>query len=217
MDATYSVVSTKLCLIRHGETAWNAAGRLQGQIDVPLSPVGAAQARATAGALVGTTFAAIYASDLLRARQTAEAAARVLALPLHFMAGLRERHYGVFQSLTYAEARSRYPAEYARFEAREADFDFLGGESLTDFAARVVACVATIAARHAGEQVLVVTHGGVLDVLHRQASGKPLSTPRDFAIPNAALNWMSMHDGVWSLLSWADTRHLTETLDELPG
>ncbi len=211
------MVTTKLCLMRHGETAWNAQGRLQGQIDVPLSPLGEMQAQATARALVGERFSAIYASDLLRARHTAEAVAQELGLPLHFNVGLRERHYGAFQSLTYAEARSRYPAEYARFEVREADFDFLGGESLLDFAARVVACISAVAVRHAGEQVLIVTHGGVLDVLHRQASGKPLSAPRDFGIPNASLHWMTVRQGTWSLLSWGDTRHLTEALDELPG
>ncbi len=190
---------------------------MQGQIDVALSPVGEAQAQATARGLVGERFAAIYASDLMRARQTAEAAAQAQGMPIHFNDGLRERHYGAFQSLTYAEARNRYPAEYARFEARDADLDVMGGESLRAFAARVVACVAAIAARHAGEQVLIVTHGGVLDVLHRQASGKPLSAPRDFVIPNAALNWLAVRQGAWSLLSWADTRHLAVSLDELPG
>lgn len=208
---------TRFCLIRHGETAWNAEGRLQGQVDVSLSPAGEVQAQAAARGLAEERFAAIYASDLARAQQTAAALAQTLGLPVIAHEGLRERHYGAFQSLTYSEARSLYPAQYARFEARDADFDFMGGESLRDFAARVLACVSGIAARHANENVLIVTHGGVLDVLHRHASGKLLTAPRDFGIPNAAINWMVVHQGKWTLTQWADTRHLSETLDELPG
>ena len=78
-------------------------------------------------------------------------------------------------------------------------------------------CIDAIVSAHAGGQVLVVTHGGVLDILHRRASGKPLSAPRDFDIPNAALNWLEVDQGKWTLLSWAERGHLAEALDELPG
>lgn len=210
--------ATRLCAIRHGETAWNAERRIQGQLDEPLSAFGHAQARATANGLAREEFAAIYSSDLSRARQTAEAAAHLLKLPVTLLPELRERHYGVFQTLTYAEMRSRYPQEYARFEGREIDFAFPeGGESLRRFSERVLLCFEEIVERHAGGQVLVFTHGGVLDILHRRASGKPLSAPRDFEIPNAALNWLEVADGKWSVLTWADRGHLAEALDELPG
>ena len=210
--------TTRLCLVRHGETAWNAERRIQGQLDEPLSAVGHAQARAAANGLAGEGFAAIYSSDLARARQTAEAAAHLLRLPVALRAGLRERHYGVFQTLTYGEMHSRYPQDYARFEAREIDFAFPGGgESLRRFSERVLRCAEEIAAHHEGGQALIFTHGGVLDILHRRASGRPLTAPRDFEIPNAALNWLEIADGQWSVLAWADRGHLTETLDELPG
>ncbi|MBI4989651.1 MAG: histidine phosphatase family protein [Rhodocyclales bacterium] len=209
---------TRLCLVRHGETAWNAERRIQGQLDVPLSAVGHAQARATANALAQESLCAIYSSDLARALHTAEAAAHLHKLPVRRHVGLRERHYGVLQTLTYGEFGRRHPGAYARFQAREEDFALPGGgESLRQFAARVMHCIDGIVAAHAGGQVLVVTHGGVLDILHRRAGGQPLSARRDFDIPNAALNWLEVSSGKWSILSWADRSHLTESLDELPG
>ena len=114
-------------MIRHGETAWNAEGRVQGQTDVPLSATGEAQARALVAALAGERFAALYASDLARVRQTAAPAARALGLEVRLDAGLRERHYGKFETLTYAEARERHPQDFARFKAKEPDYDFGSG------------------------------------------------------------------------------------------
>lgn len=209
---------TRICLVRHGETAWNAERRLQGHIDIPLNDIGLAQARATAASLTNQSFEAAYASDLLRARQTADAIAARCTLQPAIDARLRERHYGVFQALTYDEARARFPEDYQHFESRDPEFVFPGGgESLRQFAARIHEALHDIATRHQGGTVLVVTHGGVLDVAHRLATGKPLETPRDFTIPNAALNWIE-RDGVdWRLIAWAEQRHLKSALDELPN
>ena len=190
---------------------------MQGQTDVPLSPVGEAQARALAPALAGERFAALYASDLARVRQTAAPAARALGLAPRLDAALRERHYGKFETLTYAEARERHPGDYARFKAREPDYDFGTGESLRRFYERSVACLEAIAARHAGETVLVFTHGGVLEMARRHALGMGLASPRDFEIPNAAVNWMEAGPGAWRVLAWAETGHLDAALDDLPG
>lgn len=212
------MTATRLCLVRHGETAWNAERRIQGQLDVPLSAVGHAQARAAANWLASEDFAAIYSSDLVRALHTAEAAAHLLKLPIRRRVELRERHYGVLQTLTYAEFEQRHPNAYARFRAREEDFPLPGGgESLRQFADRVNQCLDEIVSAHPGELVLIFTHGGVLDILHRRASGRPLCAPRDFEIPNTALNWLEVNRGIWRILSWADRSHLDEALDELPG
>jgi probable phosphoglycerate mutase len=202
-------------MIRHGETAWNAEGRVQGQTDVPLSATGEAQARALVAALAGERFAALYASDLARVRQTAAPAACALGLEVRLDAGLRERHYGKFETLTYAEARERHPADYARFKAKEPDYDFGSGESLLGFNARAIACVSAIARRHAGESVLVFTHGGVLEMVHRHAHGSGLAAPRDFEIPNAAINWVETGAAGWKVLAWAERGHLDAALDDL--
>ncbi|MCK2089495.1 histidine phosphatase family protein [Thauera aromatica] len=207
----------RICLVRHGETAWNTERRLQGHIDVPLNGTGLAQAEAAARHLAGQGFAALYSSDLQRAHQTAAAIGRPHGLDAEPEHRLRERHYGLFQGLTYEEAEHRHPELYRRFKARETTLAFPeGGESLRDFADRVRAALTDIALRHRGEQVLVVTHGGVLDITHRLATGTALASPRNFPIPNAALNWIEYQSSAWRLLAWADESHLQETLDELP-
>jgi len=211
------VSATRLCLVRHGETAWNAEGRVQGQLDVPLSEVGHAQARAVAAALALERFDAIYASDLARVRQTAAPAAARLGLPVALDAALRERHYGMFERLTYAEVKQRYPAEYARFRDKDPEFDFVTGESLAGFAARALECVERLAARHAGQSILVFTHGGVLEMVYRRATGMTLSSPREFEIPNAALNRVEALCGEWRVTAWAEIAHLERALDDLPG
>src|SRR3970040_791336 len=122
--------TSRICMVRHGETAWNAEGRVQGQTDVPLSAVGEAQARALRAALAGERFAALYASDLSRVRQTAPPVAALLGLPVRLEPRLRERPYGKFETLTYAEARARLPEDYARFRAKDRDYDFGRGQSL---------------------------------------------------------------------------------------
>ena len=222
MNTTQTTVPAErctICLVRHGETAWNAERRLQGHIDIPLNNVGLAQAEAVADRLqrLGQRFSAVYCSDLQRARQTAAAVMRTQELDALNDKRLRERHYGLFQGLTYAEAERQHPELYHRFKQREPALEFpQQGESLIDFAARVRAALQDIAHRHAHEQVLVVTHGGVLDIVHRLSTGDRLDTPRKIAIPNAALNWIEHADGQWKLLAWADEAHLQNALDELP-
>lgn len=208
-------MATRLCIVRHGETAWNAEHRVQGQLDVALNDTGRAQAQAVARALLGERFAAIYSSDLSRARQTAEPVARQLSMRMLVESGLRERHYGIFERLTYAEIKQRHPEDYARFERRDPEYDFRTGEGLRAFSERAVRCVRALAGRHPGESILVVTHGGVLDKLYRFITGLPLSAPRAFAIPNCAINRIEASSG-WKILSWADVSHLESALDDLP-
>jgi probable phosphoglycerate mutase len=199
---------TRLCLVRHGETEWNAEGRVQGQTDIPLSTLGLAQARAAAEVLAQHDFSAIYASDLMRVRQTAEPSAHKLALPLQLDPGLRERHYGIFERLLYTEVRARFPEHYARFQRKDLDYDFETGESLRTFNERALATVRAIAERHAGEQVLVFTHGGVLEMVYRHARAVGLSSARDFGIPNCGVNWVEISARGWDVQCWADVGHL---------
>jgi probable phosphoglycerate mutase len=205
-----------LWMVRHGETAWNAEGRVQGQTDVPLSAVGLAQANAVAAALAGKRFAALYSSDLGRCRQTAAPVASALGLVVRTDPELRERHYGIFETITYAEAKVRFPEDYARFRAKELDYDFRGGESLRGFFERSIRCLEAIAGAHPGEEVLVVTHGGVLEMAYRHARRLGLSSKRDFEIPNAALSRLSIAGDGWRVLAWAERAHLEAALDDLP-
>ena len=207
---------TRFCLVRHGETAWNAQGRLQGQIDIPLNETGEAQSRAAAARLSAQRFDALYSSDLARTAQTAAAAAALLSLAVVHTPLLRERYFGGFQGLTHDEAKNRYPHDYARFHARDPDHPLPGdGESLRAFSARVEGAFLSLADQHPDQTVLVVTHGGVLDIAHRLASGLALQAKRTFTLRNAALNWIERHEAGWSLLDWADTAHLGESRDEV--
>jgi len=209
-------MTTRLCIVRHGETAWNAEHRVQGQLDVPLNAVGQAQALAAAKVLSREKFDVIYSSDLSRARQTAAPTAELLSMEVAIDPALRERHYGIFERLTYAEVKEKFPEDYARFHAREPDYDFRTGESLKDFSARSIAVISKIADSNKDRNVLVFTHGGVLDYLYRFITGLSLSAERDFGIPNAGLNRVEVTPAGWQIRAWADVAHLDGALDDLP-
>lgn len=209
--------TVRICVVRHGETGWNAEHRLQGHTDIPLNDTGRAQAKVTAALLAGERFDAAYTSDLQRAADTAQAICADGPAP-QVREALRERHYGVFQGLTYAEAEAQHPVAFGHFKARTPDFVFPGdGESLAGFAERIRNAFEAIADQHPGQTVLVVCHGGVLDILHRLASGRPLEAPRDFKIPNAALNWLRRERTQWHIEAWALEAHLGDARDELPN
>lgn len=210
--------ATRLCLVRHGETEWNAARRIQGQIDIGLNETGLRQAEAAGRWLKMAGIMALYSSDLKRARTTAEAIGQALGLVPVLVPEMRERRYGTFEGLTYDEAKVKYPEGYAAFEGRNADYSFENGESLHAMFERVTSRLKKIAAAHAGQNVVVVLHGGVLDIINRFARGNSLEAPRDFLIPNAGLNWIAAVDGKWHIETWGETAHLEAgVLDELPS
>lgn len=208
--------TTRICIVRHGETDWNVEKRIQGHIDISLNAAGLAQADAAADGLARHRFDAAYSSDLDRAWQTALAIGRRQGMEVRRAPGLRERHYGVLQGLTTAEIAVRYPTAYALYLARDIDHNFKTGESLAAFSARIVSAVEALAGDHPGGSLLLVSHGGVLDICYRQATGRDLATPRDFPIPNAALNWFEVGSDGWRLLAWADRSHLERSLEESP-
>ena len=209
--------STRFCLVRHGETTWNVDRRIQGQLDIPLNDHGLLQAHATAQALEGVRIDAIYSSDLGRAWVTAGRIAVPRGQPVMPEPALRERHYGSFQGMTYAQARARHPADFDRFEAREPDafFPLGSGESLAMLDARIWGLMESLRARHAGHTLLLVTHGGVLDIVARRVRRIGLTGPRDFDISNCALNWVAHGENDWRVERWGDVSHLELTLDEL--
>ncbi len=205
----------RLCLVRHGETDWNVEGRLQGWTDIPLNATGEAQARAVATALAGTTFEAIYSSPLQRALATARAIAG--GRPIHQEPRLRERHFGELQGLTRGEIAASHPAVQAELNARRPGYQPPGGESLQQFAARVHGVLSELRQRHpGGQQLLLVAHGGVLDIAYRLASDQDLHSPRLHALPNAAINWLCSTPSGWRVERWGEDEHLRgQARDEL--
>jgi len=208
--------ATRLIAIRHGETAWNVDTRIQGHLDIPLNDIGRWQAARAAEALAGEPIEAVYASDLSRAFETAAAVARVAGVEVVPEPGLRERHFGVFQGRTFAEIEAESPDQAMRWRKRDPDFTAEGGESLNTFRDRVVATVSRLAARHPDALVVLVAHGGVMDVLYRAATGQGVQAPRTWALGNAAINRLLWTPEGLTLVGWSDTGHLENTaLDEL--
>lgn len=213
-------MSTTILLIRHGETPWNAERRLQGHIDIPLNDVGLRQASAVGQALAGEPLAAVLASDLQRARQTAQAVADLHALPVQADPLLRERCYGAFEGLLYADIAAQYPHEYAQWQARQIDAVMPSGErqaeSFRQFYARANAAIARWARQYDGQTIAIVAHGGVLECAYREAVGMTLDSPRDFEVRNASVNRFSYADGKLHLVHWGNIEHLAApAMDEL--
>lgn len=208
------MTATRICFIRHGETDWNVERRIQGQRDIPLNETGVRQAMAMAFSAAHYAFAAIYSSDLARARATAEKLAERDGIEVQPLPQLRERHFGIFQGLTAAQGLERHPEAHAHYLARDPEYDFETGESMLAFAGRVQSAVQEMTRQHAGEVVAAVTHAGVLDILYRTATGRPLHTPRDFTIPNCALNWFRFDSHGWHVEVWDDHHYLAQVLKD---
>lgn len=209
--------ATRIIAVRHGETAWNVDTRIQGSIDIALNPTGLWQAQQLARALANEPLCAIYTSDLQRAQHTAQAVAHTTGAPLHPEKGLRERSFGCFEGRTFAQVQADLPEQAQRWKQRDPDYAPEGGESLRTLRERVTLTADRLAARHVGGLILLVAHGGVLDVLYRAATRQDIQAPRTWQLGNAAINRLlwTAENGL-TLVGWADTQHLEEqSLDEL--
>jgi probable phosphoglycerate mutase len=201
---------TELVLIRHGETAMNRELRFQGQVDVSLNEVGHVQAGRIAARMAGEKADAVYVSDLLRACQTADPIARELSISYVKEQGLREQDFGRVDGMKVEDIQREHPQAWAGWLRFEQDFAMPEGESTRRFHARVMAAVQRLVAAHPGETVVIVTHGGVLDMIYRTARSLGLDGPRQSEIPNAGLNRIRVRDGRFEIVAWADTRHLSD-------
>ena len=209
---------TRIIAIRHGETSWNVDTRIQGQLDIPLSANGRWQAERLAHALRGEPIQAIYASDLTRAWETAQYLSQTHGRQVIKEPGLRERGFGDFEGKTFAEIAALLPEQSMRWRRRDPEFSPLGGESLVALSARVVEAAERLAARHPGEQIALVGHGGVMDVLYRAATRLDIQAPRTWELGNAAINRLLWTPEGFTLVGWADTQHLNDdALDDAAG
>ncbi|MDD5325109.1 MAG: histidine phosphatase family protein [Polaromonas sp.] len=206
---------TRIIAIRHGETTWNVDTRIQGQLNIPLNDTGRRQAERMALALRNNPITAIYASDLARACETAQYLGSALGVAVTREEGLRERGFGEFEGKTYAEIETLLPEQALRWRKRDPEFAPPGGESLLTLRGRVVAAAERLAARHPGELIALVGHGGVMDVLYRAATRLDIQAPRTWTLGNAAINRLLWTPEGFTLVGWADTQHLDdEALDD---
>lgn len=200
---------TRICFVRHGETDWNVELRLQGQMDLALNANGEAQATAVGRRFAGLAAVALYSSDLLRARQTAQPISEILHLPMTLLQALRERHFGRCEGMTLEEIAHQYEEDAHAIATHDPDYASPGGgESRREHQVRVLDCIDHLVQKHKGQTVVVVTHGGALDIIYRRARGLPLQAPRDYPIPNAGINWIAINKGQWTIETWGDDSHL---------
>jgi probable phosphoglycerate mutase len=209
-------MSTKIILIRHGETAWNAEGRIQGHLPVPLNERGMAQAEAVALHLRSIHFDAIYSSDLLRARQTADAIVELSGHEVQEDQRLREWDLGILSGMLRVEADRDQPRAANIYRNYLVDQVIPDGESIRQRFERVTHAVADIAAEHPGETVLVVSHGGPLGDCYRRAAGKGVEDRLKVDLFNASLNRVRIEESRWTLQSWGEIDHLSH-IGSLPN
>ena len=212
------MAETRLILIRHGETEWNRDGRIQGyHADSPLTANGRVQARRVAERLESERVEALYSSDAGRTRQTAAPIVAALGLDIVYDPALRERNYGEFEGRTYLEIEQDYPEEFRKLRARDPSYAPPEGESAAQFRDRIVAALERVAARAAGRQVAVITHGGVLGIAYRHATGMTLEAKRDYSMQNASINRLAYSSGRWLVEAWGDVAHLPPGSSDGPG
>lgn len=212
------MTTTRFCLVRHGETDWNAQRRLQGHTDIDLNLRGIAQAEQMARALkkINLQFDVLYTSDLQRAANTAKEIERLFNTSALVSSALRERHLGALQGLTMGEAPKLEPELWRSHLDRNLNEELRGGESIIQFSSRIKEALDQILQQNIGKTILIVSHGGALDMMYRLASSQSLDSEKAVAVPNASLNWIS-HDGQsWKVDGWGDTSHLESlALDNL--
>ncbi|MEI7516004.1 MAG: histidine phosphatase family protein [Betaproteobacteria bacterium] len=203
--------AVRITAVRHGETAWNVDTRIQGQRDIGLNARGLWQAQRVGAALADSAIDQVYASDLSRALRTAQAVAQHAGLPVEGVrqhTGLRERAFGHFEGQTYADIHAQWPQDALAWRQRQPHWAPPGGESPTQLRQRVQRTLHEIACGHGGQHIVLVSHGGVMDMLYRLATQQPVDAERTWALGNCAINRLLWTPQALTVVGWADTHHL---------
>jgi len=204
----------RFLLVRHGQTAWNTKGRFAGQFDLPLDEAGHAQAAALANRLKDEQVDAIYSSDLSRAWGTALAIQSSLALRVDLKpdSRLREMNFGDWQGLTYPEIQRRNPEGLEGWEKDQLHNAPPHGETLLEFSERVKSVYKELRGAHADQTLILVAHGGSLQLLITYALGLPPEKYWQVYLSNASLSDLRVYElgAILNLLN--DTSHLDRAL-----
>lgn len=206
---------TEIWVVRHGETPWNTVRRVQGWVDTELNENGISQAQALGQHLARNLQAtqpidALYTSDLKRAHQTASIIGTSIGLTPEIETGVRERHFGVLQGLIFHTMAEHQPEATKIWQSRDPEAELPEGESLGTFHRRVVQAIDNIADKHRGQRVMVVSHGGAMDIIWRHASQVSLQANREAPLHNASLNRIEVSPDGWKIIDWGDVSHLKQ-------
>jgi broad specificity phosphatase PhoE len=207
----------RLLLVRHGQSTWNREHRIQGQLDPPLSEEGRSQAERLGQRLAGRKLAGFYSSDLKRAFETSQLIGALIHMQPEPVAGLREIYLGDWEGRTTEELAQRFPDAWARW-TEEPNWDVVpGGEGGARFEARAAAALDAILRRHSHGDVLVVTHGGLIQVALHRILGHASHGLFPFKIQNASVSVIEKRDGRVIIGGVNDTSHLEPGLVTEPG
>jgi broad specificity phosphatase PhoE len=207
----------RLLLVRHGQSTWNREHRIQGQLDPPLSEEGRRQAERLGQRLAGRRLAGFYSSDLKRAFETAQLIGALIRMEPEPVAGLREIYLGDWEGRTTEELAQHFPEAWARW-TEEPNWDVVpGGEGAARFEARAAAALDAILRRHLHGDVLVVTHGGLIQVALHRILGHASRGLFPFKIQNASVSVIEKRDGRVIIGGVNDTSHLEPGLVTEPG
>jgi probable phosphoglycerate mutase len=206
--------TTRVLLVRHGQSRGNAEGRFGGHSPTPLSARGRRQAEITAQALASEgPISAIYSSDLLRAVDSARPLAKLTSLPVNETEAFRERSIGVMEGLTFEEAAQQHPEQYQALIRRDFEHVLLGGESYRQMLDRAASTLDEIIAEHRGGRVVIYSHTGAICILTLHLMGAldaPELKPVWIATSNCGITRVELKsDGLVRILSVNDTRHLS--------
>jgi len=209
---------TDFWIIRHGETDWNAERRLQGWRDIPLNPNGIAQAEALSRHLQACFSDGepeyIYTSDLQRAYHTALPYARSCDKPIERLPGLRERNYGILEGQLWSSLTG-FDSAHNNNLAIELDQNEHKAEDLATFYTRIRQTLNRLAKKHLNETIMIVSHGGAIDMMWRAAGKLAPNAPREFTQRNTSINRLRIiSDDSWQILAWADTGHLPQVVSK---
>ncbi len=205
-----------LLLLRHGYSVYNKAKRFTGQQDIPLDTVGVLQAQSAAKYLMENyAINAVYSSDLCRAVETAKPVATALNLPITRLSSLREMHLGLWETLSFEEARKKFPENYLYYKENPGLARPDGGENYAELTKRVKNALEDIAKAHENETVLVATHGGVIRAFRTMLLNVPLSALQTVPhVPNASLTVVTYDNGVWTLKTVGYDGYLSDKATE---
>lgn len=195
-------------IVRHGQTEWNAQGRIQGHTDISLSDVGDQQAELVAKRLAGVSIDVAYCSDLRRSIDTAQKILGQRSVPLRTTSSLREYDKGIFEGLTAKQSQERYPDLYAASLIKDLDFAPFGGESTRQVSTRITEFIASLREKHLDDNLLIVGHGGALRSAFVALMELPLEATWRFALDNCGLSVVDVYIDIAVLNLYNDTSHL---------
>jgi len=201
-----------LLIVRHGETEWNAEGRIQGHTDIGLSENGAQQARSLGQRLADRQIDVAYSSDLKRTSETARLALGHRNVVLNETPRLREYHKGIFEGMTLTEIQTQFPDEYPKYLEKDLSYAPEGGETTRDVSTRMASIFQEIKAKHLDETVLVVSHGGALRAAMVSLLGMPLEGNWSFVFGNCGLTMVDTFADNAVLRLFNDTSHIDGTV-----